>query len=183
MGIGSQTVTSEQEYKDKNPGALSTKGQTNTRMVTLLVTPKQAEVLQLATQYGTVALTMRNPLDAQKVAQNVTKLSEFTSATQGFGMNLASWAAAFTKNPPKAAPRANTPDLFAASPTTKPVEDTNPLWEMLVVRGNTSEKRTFPLSEVNQPSKPGADAEPPNPQTKSEPEPAASLAPVRAAKG
>ena len=166
MGIGAQTVTSDQEFKDKNPGALSTKGQMNQRMVTLLVTPKQAEILQLATLYGTVALTMRNPLDNQQIAQQITRTQEFVGASKGFGFNMASWATAFLQNrqqSPKNAKAGATPDLFAssASAATQPSAESNPLWEMLVVRGNTSEKRSFPLSEVHQNN--GMQAEPVEP--------------------
>jgi pilus assembly protein CpaB len=45
IGVGTQTVAIEEEFKDKNPGALAKTGQINHRMVTLLVTPKQAEIL------------------------------------------------------------------------------------------------------------------------------------------
>jgi hypothetical protein len=130
-------------------------------MVTLLVTPKQAEILQLATLYGTVALTMRNPRDQQQVATRLTKVSEFTGAAKGFGENVASWASAFMQNRPQPMARVGAPDLFAAGPATRPVAEANPLWEMLVVRGNTSEKRSFPLSEVNEEATPETDAEQP----------------------
>lgn len=182
MGIGSQTVASEQEYENKTRGALASKGDQNYRMVTLLVTPKQAEILQLATQYGTVALTMRNPRDNQQVAQRLTKVSEFAGAARGFGENLASWAALMAQRRPQTPARSGPPDLFAAAPTTKPVEETNPLWEMLVVRGNTSEKRSFPLSEVNQES-PAEDEVQDASAPPSKPEPAAGIIPAPPSKG
>jgi pilus assembly protein CpaB len=179
IGIGSQTVASDQEFKDKNPGALATKGQTNHRMVTLLVTPKQAEILQLATEYGTVALTMRNPLDDLQVAQDVTRMSDFSGASKGLGLQMASWATAFLRSrptPARAGETGSDPFAAAAGPSTQPSRSSNPLWEMLVVRGNNSEKRSFPLSAVDQEL--SDEAEQP------EPEPAANIPPSAAsAKG
>src|SRR5688572_16282289 len=125
MGIGSQTVASDQEFKDKNRGAMASRGEQNHRMVTLLVTPKQAEILQLATEYGTVSLTMRNPRDNQQVPQQLTRVSEFSSAGRGFGTQMAGWATALLQGQRQqqlqgGAKPAGTPDVFASA-TTRPV--------------------------------------------------------------
>jgi pilus assembly protein CpaB len=45
-------------------------------MVTLMVTPRQAEALQLAREYGSVSVSMRNPLDRFPIDEDTTVLSE-----------------------------------------------------------------------------------------------------------
>lgn len=163
LAIGSQTVTSAQEFEDKGPGALAKKqGTVNHRMVTLLVTPKQAEILQLATLYGTVALSMRNPLDVRTVNHQMTRVSDFMERRgPSFGDRIGELAVALMANSQKnqktesgattQAVASNTgpsKDPFAA-PGDKPAGATNPLWEMLIVRGTDAEKRSFPMSEVD----------------------------------
>ena len=45
-------------------------------MITLMVTSRQAEALQLAREYGSVSVAMRNPLDKASIENNTTVLSE-----------------------------------------------------------------------------------------------------------
>src|SRR5690606_34787440 len=63
-------------------------------LVTFLVNSRQAEALQLAAQYGTVSLAMRNPLDEQSAQ------SEPTLLHQG---RLASWAEMMASSVPNQA--------------------------------------------------------------------------------
>ena|SRR5688572_20559951 len=146
LAIGSQTVTSGQDFKDRSPGALNSKGQqTNTRQVTLLVTPKQAEILQLAAQYGVMSLTMRHPTDTVPVRQELTKISEFTGNEQTrSGSNMISALAAALMNAKLTAPTTK-PTVVAATPAA--AAETNPLWEMLVVRGAKAQTQTFAMPE------------------------------------
>src|SRR5688572_2760 len=148
LAIGSQTVTSGQDFKDRSPGALNSKGQqTNTRQVTLLVTPKQAEILQLAAQYGVMSLTMRHPTDTVPVRQELTKISEFTGNEQTrSGSNMISALAAALMNAKLTAPTTK-PTVVAATPAAA-AEETNPLWEMLVVRGAKAQTQTFAMPEA-----------------------------------
>ena len=44
--------------------------------VTLMVSPQQAERLQLAREYGTVSVAMRNPLDRYPIDSEITVLRE-----------------------------------------------------------------------------------------------------------
>ena len=151
IGVGSQTVAAEDEFKDKNPGALAKQGQINTRMVTLLVTPKQAEMLQLATKFGSVALSMRNPRDSKPVQQDLTRMADFTRAGDRMGTNIGKALASMLKSmPPPAAPKA-VAVAAAKDPFAEPKEkEKDPTWELLILRGASQEKRTFPLSQVEQ---------------------------------
>ena len=156
LAIGTKTVTSEQQFKDK-PGAEAKKesGAVNYRMVTLLVTPKQAELLQLATLHGTVALSLRNPLDTKKSASDVTRVSDFTNTRPSVGLEIAKLATALLANPPKPKPttapvtevKATSTDPFGPTPSTA-AASANPLWEMLIVRGSNTQTRSFPMSDV-----------------------------------
>lgn len=156
LAIGTKTVTSEQQYKDK-PGAEPKKDTAvNYRMVTLLVDPTQAQLLQLATLHGTVALSLRNPLDTKKTNRDVTRVSDFTNTRpSGFGLEIAKFASALLATPPKPAPttapvtevKRPPTDPFGSTPATA-AASANPLWEMLIVRGSDSQTRTFPMSDV-----------------------------------
>jgi Flp pilus assembly protein CpaB len=64
LGIEGDTIVSAQE--NKRPG---TTDRNKKRMVTLMVDPEQAKVLQSAIQEGTISLSMRNPLDAAALVE------------------------------------------------------------------------------------------------------------------
>jgi pilus assembly protein CpaB len=143
LAIGSQSVTTE-GYADKEAGALSSRGQINFRMITLLVDPRQAEILQLAVQNGSVSLAMRNPLDAGREAQRMTRAGEI-GMPSGQPPAAPDWLTLLAKAVPKERP---------APPATAPVApkpEPPRLWETLIVRGTAIEKRTFPLAEAIQP--------------------------------
>lgn len=164
LAIGSQTLSSE-KFEDRNPGPLSSHGQMNTRMVTLLVNPTQAQILQLALQNGNVALSMRNPMDTQRVRPQFIRASEIQTAqaptmgqntatdsggVQSLVVAAASWMKHFAQRP-------------TATPTTRPggtgvvagagsavdVPRTPSLWDVLIVRGARSETRSFKLPDSN----------------------------------
>ena len=85
LAIGSQSIAHD-EYQDKQAGALAQRGQINTRMVTLLVDPKEAEILQLAMQAGSISLAMRNPLDAAQDARRLTRAREISPTASAGGV-------------------------------------------------------------------------------------------------
>jgi len=89
IAVDDRTIVSIQDDK---------KGPENTRkynngnqkmMVTLMVNPRQAEALQLAREYGSVSVTMRNPLDRYPVDSDTTVLSEGQLAKFGSVMTPA----------------------------------------------------------------------------------------------
>ncbi|WP_428940329.1 Flp pilus assembly protein CpaB [Fontivita pretiosa] len=137
LAIGSQSVASD-DYKDKSPGALS--GQkVNQRMVTLLVDPKQAEILQLAIQHGSMSLAMRNPLDTTREGRRMTRSEELINGNPGSGgiANVAAMAARMTIG----AAAAN-----RVGRELKPVPAD--VWEALIIRGSVVEKKTFAEGDV-----------------------------------
>ena len=157
LAIGSQSIA-EDEYKDKTPGALAQRGQVNTRMVTLLVDPKQAEILQLATQAGAISLAMRNPLDSSQEARRLTRAREISPLAAAGGITTAVDNASdddpFAEKKPE-------PVRAAAAPK-EPVKPVPSEWLTTIIRGSESHTRTFALPAgpaAEKTSAPAADAE------------------------
>ena len=142
LAIGSQSIADD-EYKDKQPGALASRGQVNSRMVTLLVDPKQAEILQLAMQAGAISLAMRNPLDAEQETRRLTRAREISPNASSSSVLTASDPDPFGDAPTTQV--AATPPAPAAPPANE--------WETTIIRGKESSTRTFTLpSEAGDPT-------------------------------
>lgn len=150
LAVGDQTIVAEAEKDAKTPSAGTS---SRRRVVTLLVDPEQAELIQLAQAEGVISLTLRNPLDDQQVAKRVTRMSELPELNnarskvdplQTLGIAPVTVAAA----PP-------TPTLFDETPAA-PASDAAPaeappsLWEMIVTRGSASETQTFPMPQASE---------------------------------
>jgi pilus assembly protein CpaB len=105
------------------------------QMVTLMVTPKQAELLQLAQKFGAVSLAMRNPMDNQTPAVGEAMLSQLS---EFFNRRTTS---------PAAAPVVAAPILQAQESPRKPAASqpaTAPAWSMTVIRGGALSVQDFP---------------------------------------
>ncbi len=157
LAIGSQSIANE-GYVDQSPGALASRGQPNQRMVTLLVDPKQAEILQLAAQSGTISLAMRNPLDANREPRRMTNINELTVATT-YPPALASLAQAAMALPALLPPKPETaaPPVKPAPAQPKAAAPPVPkTWETTILRGGIPDKRTFSLPEQPEDASPKA---------------------------
>ncbi len=108
-----------------------------TRRVTLLVDPRQAEALQLASEHGTVSLALRNPLDKTDIDADVTLLN------QGRLAGLAEYLGA-TVGPsaPAASPVVDGSSPAPAAAQSRPGDFK---WDVTVLRGTQIEVRTFAL--------------------------------------
>jgi Flp pilus assembly protein CpaB len=71
LAVGDQTVVTPQ-----NPGEIHAKSSSPT--ITLLVDTKQAEMLYLARQRGSVSIVLRNPMDTIAVGSEGTRLSNLS---------------------------------------------------------------------------------------------------------
>jgi pilus assembly protein CpaB len=155
LAIEDETVMSDREAKEERP--LRPAGRR--RNITLLVTSRQATALQLAMEYGSLSLAMRNPLDTVGTSEKATLLSELSEA-------LAS-----REGPPAPAPVATGmapvappvvgPPAIAVTPapvgpavvvgpppppelvSSRPGEQER--WETVVIRGGKTEKQSFPM--------------------------------------
>ena len=155
LAVGQESVASE-PTKSASGGTVSNKG--DQRMVTLLVEPKQAQLLQLAAQKGSIGLAMRNPLDKQPVSLQATRLRDLSGASEE-SSQLANLASSVLLNAAEAwrANRNARPVVVADAgtgpkPTTQPAASApTPTWETLIIRGPKSEVRTFPMPEKKVP--------------------------------
>jgi pilus assembly protein CpaB len=137
LAIGSQSIADDQ-YQDKEAGALAQRGQMNFRQVTLLVDPKQAEIVQLAMQAGSVSLSMRNPLDAEHESRRLTRAREISP--DGGVATLLSMSGDDPFNETPATPKVAVKKAVAPSPPPAPNA-----WETIIIRGKNSSTRTFPF--------------------------------------
>jgi pilus assembly protein CpaB len=142
LAIEKQTIVSPDAEKGADADALSRNGNA-IRRVTLLVDSRQARVVQLASQEGTLSLALRNPLDSTPDAGKAISLREVIGEpdrprVQGpslLDQAVTAWVAygQQLKNRPTPAP--------AITPTTRPAT-----WDTIIMHGQTVETRSFPLS-------------------------------------
>jgi pilus assembly protein CpaB len=149
LAIENNSVVSKQD-DDKKKGAL---GQSRTGSgnvsVALMVDPRQAEALQLATDYGKISLSMRNPLDRYPVDIDATVLSEGRLAKLGSVLTPSVLATVLADNSPKGSetdnlristmrgsetPAGEEKGLRALFGTDKDLER-SPRWGVTVIRG------------------------------------------------
>jgi Flp pilus assembly protein CpaB len=83
---GTSVVSQNAEGEDNSSSARSSHSQLT---VTLMVDPKQAEALQLASNQGSISLALRNPLDKSPVDTEATVLSQGRLAQLGSAMATA----------------------------------------------------------------------------------------------
>ena len=122
----------------------------NTRRVTLLVDTRQAKILQLAMEQGTLSLAMRNPLDTDAGDKDQVSLrsilGDLAEEPAPVDDKPPAWERALTllakaaASAPRA-PKAGADDPFAAGapPAAR--------WETTVIRGDKSQTYSFPVDE------------------------------------
>ncbi|MEY3458068.1 MAG: hypothetical protein RL215_1225 [Planctomycetota bacterium] len=127
------------------------------RTVTLVVTPQQAQELDLGQNKGVLRLTLRNPLDEAISDVNQVTVSSLTSTNR----NLEDAAAtsdvtgelAETNSNPNA-PAGNSPEASLPPP---PKKKRQPV-DVLVLRGNSMSRTTlFPRKQTNYQTQPAQD--------------------------
>ncbi|MHC4741903.1 MAG: Flp pilus assembly protein CpaB [Planctomycetota bacterium] len=87
LAVEGDSVVSQKEEGEKKP-TTARAGQ-NKLTVTLMVDPRQAEALQLASGQGTISLALRNPLDTTPVDTEAMVLSQGRLAELGSAMAAA----------------------------------------------------------------------------------------------
>ena len=102
--------------------------------VTLLVTPKQAELLQLAQESGKISLTMRGPLDDQSTPDSQTLLSQVTNIYRK------------SMPPPQLIPPVV--PVVAKAPADPPADPPKPAqWKVMTIRGEHEAEENFPVPQ------------------------------------
>jgi len=153
LAVGRRTVFVSEESGDK----LDQLRKTSRLVVTLMVDTRQAQMLQLASEYGSISLALRNPTDTHRVPASAVSLNEVLrwggARSSPFG-GMEHLAA-----PPRAdggtvspAPAA-APDAVEAAPGWTPDAGTGLLpdygfrensWDIIVIRGDVAETQSFP---------------------------------------
>lgn len=163
QGIGARSAAAAPAEGRDRTGAVDVRDRrapNRNPTITLLVTPEQAAQLELASVRGTVGIALRaggDPAPASGVPPGVT-----TSAL--LGITLEPEPAPAPPAPPaepKESDRPQEPEAAAPAEPTKPQ-----VWEVVVVRGETTVKHPFPVKDQSAPQAP-------------EPAPAAPSGPVR----
>ncbi len=160
LGVEDQTVVSANKGEDpKSPEG--SRGGSKRWMITLMVTPKQAQALQLAMENGRISLAMRNPLDTNSGEEaKSTYLSDILhEATKGRrgGWNLGKlftrWgptdADALHNSRRAVGSTAAVQARYARGQTRRAGNAAfhGKTWEVEVLRGGDSEKVYFPVKE------------------------------------
>ena len=83
LAVGGTSVVSEDLTEGEDVVAKRNNNYKARLTVTLMVDPRQAEALQLATNYGSISMAMRNPLDKELVTADATVLSQGRMAKLG----------------------------------------------------------------------------------------------------
>ncbi len=137
LAVNEWTVVSPNEGED---GEKATRvGRGRRRIITLMVNSKQAIILQLAREHGTVSLALRNPLDSTPVDPDGVLLSELSPAYIGRLARLANVAIS---------PQGSVPaPAVEAHQSVAPVYRGPSIWEVDIFRGGSRETRTVPLPE------------------------------------
>jgi pilus assembly protein CpaB len=162
LAVDDRTVVSEvdEEGGEQSRGRISAP---RDRLVTLMVDTDQAKALQLALKYGTVSLSLRNPLDDSPVETDTTLLSQLSDEYSDL---LAQLAASQAPQPAglesESAPRAGgefadnssvtgpRPVRVGASEGGQPARRppaAKSLWKTDVLRAGQLETESFPLPE------------------------------------
>lgn len=115
LAVEDKTVLNEEEPKATSGGQYSQR-----RLVTVLVSPKEAELLQLVRNKGEVSLTMRNPLEQAKAEASSTVLSQVLDL--------------YSRQAP--------PPMSEAEPATSGYR---PTWSVTILRGGQEEQQTYAM--------------------------------------
>ena len=122
-------------------------------IITLLLTPDQAQILQLARNLGSLSVTLRSNDDLDQVARKTVSLSELLKYQPVVRTTQAAPVPAVVSTPGKAPTPPVTPELqpavvqVAPSSGQAPSTSAEEPWEMIVIRGGSRSTYTFEAEE------------------------------------
>lgn len=141
LAVNTQTVFSR--TADKPSNASHQQVGSGRQLVTVMVSNKQAEVLQLAMESGQISLAMRNPLDVGPVSHGRTTLKEMY-ADMPPSNGYSSWSIARGNSSPSTQPglsgNAKDPLRLVSHQSGRPMTPAQEpsVWYTTVIRGDTS---------------------------------------------
>jgi pilus assembly protein CpaB len=122
LAVANQTVVTGAPGEAPTP----TSRQEQKRLVALMVTPKQAEQLQIAQKFGEISLAMRNPLETVSPEESATMLSQVVAAIQR---------------------RSSFRPLSPEMSTTAAVSPRAMEWPVELIRGSSSQVESVPMPQ------------------------------------
>ncbi|MFC1761628.1 Flp pilus assembly protein CpaB [Planctomycetota bacterium] len=147
MAIGGESVITKKK-PDEEAGS-KPRSSDSTMAVTLLVDSKQASALQLAVQYGTVAVAMRNPLDQAQISTDGMVLSRGRLAGEAMDpatltQTLEEIVTAQVKESLNGQPAESV--IYSTAVEAVPVVPRRSTWGVTVIRGQAVELEEFDAS-------------------------------------
>jgi len=128
LAVEEDTVVSAED--DDRPDQGGRTGFGPRQLVTLMVTPDEAELLQLAQVHGTLSLAMRNPLEACDINKSRCRPRQMSELFNG------------------REPQASSPQIsFVQAPVLPQASKASAQWPVLFIRGGSSQVETFPLPD------------------------------------
>jgi Flp pilus assembly protein CpaB len=143
-GIDRQLVSATpEEQAAQSAGGQKAPTRSN-RIITLVVSDKQAQALQLASRNGTIDLALCNPKDPTPVAEEVTLLSDLTA--EYFHRTGGAIAAAPRGDSPPSLPPAaqETPAAASGNQQAEPAP-AEKFWTTTVIRASAVQTQSFPM--------------------------------------
>lgn len=143
LAVENATVVSKKEEKETISAANANYSNNRKLMITLMVNSKQAEALQLAREYGSISIAMRNPLDRNAVETSTTVLSEGQLAKFGSVLTPGTLAQKQKKtllgevldSSSISEGQENNERVMPDSTVTRPRPKSSPRWGVTVIRG------------------------------------------------
>jgi len=136
LAVGTRTIVSPAEEADPKVEDVR---RSERPAVTLLVDGRQAEMLKLATEEGSVSLVLRNPHDLARPAAPGTDLASLSPV-----LTLA-------REPVVEDRQASAPEQAAPAPVVVVQRPLQRTWEAVVLRGGERESHVFELPAASQP--------------------------------
>ena len=143
LAIDQHTVTSPEQVV----GATK---YNNSRRVTLLVDPKQAKLLELAMDQGTLSLALRNPLDQATSDTSLVSLYDLFPESSSSSSRTSEFVASALKSlGTMMASRMQSQKVehIEAPPAPPPPA---PKWDVMVIQGDKAESHSFELPKTSQ---------------------------------
>jgi pilus assembly protein CpaB len=147
LAVENKTVVSSQSADDSKSAP---KTNENRNRVTLLVSPDEAELLQLAQVHGVISLSLRNPKDQTPVEEGMTRLSDLGLPDALLAMGPGPSHEPTRAVEPTPLPEVKPEPLTAEPPPPSPrvvrrEPEAAQLWNTVVLKGGSSQTVSFPM--------------------------------------
>jgi len=149
LSVGDRTIVSPAEDEFSPTEALRRRPVGRALSASLVVTPPQAEALQLAMEHGTLSLAVRNPVDDGREEGKGTLLTDISEDLAALMKRATAKPDRFeTPEPPEPKTPPAKP-LDSAPPETAPADKEKPKWVTIILRGEKQQTQEFEIADAN----------------------------------